>query len=81
MKQTRRKRKSYYGKILLAGLITGVIAFIVYGMVDKGFRDLFDNIGISNYYLQGSIIIAVLLALLFFVGYKIKDALKKSFAN
>lgn len=73
-KYNKKRKVSRWAKVFIAGLITATIAFVIFGLVDKGFRDVMTAIGITNFYLQGAIIIVILSLLLLVIGYKLRKA-------
>ena len=58
-------------------ILLGVASWVFYGIINQGVTDLLTKIGITNFYVQGIILISFVFLLLIFTGLSLKKSLNK----
>jgi glucose uptake protein GlcU len=73
----KKKSKFRFIKNTLLILLIGVSGYMLYSLINQGFLDLFNSIGITNVYLQYSIILVILFVSIIFLGGNIKKSIRE----
>ena len=66
---TRKRRKFPYWLTIIVLLLVGVASWAVYSILNKGAGDLLALMGITNFYVKGLIIVAVIFIVLLIIGF------------
>ena len=63
--------------IFIVGVLIAVIGWGIFSMIQKGIRDLGSSMGITNFYVQTSLIIIIAIIALVGLGYSLKRVFKR----
>lgn len=73
----KKKTRLIWFGIPFIGLIFGILGWQLYSLINKGVSDLLSLIGVDNFYIQGFIVLGILLGILILIGYSLQSIFKK----